>query len=40
MISNAVVDVSVSNGQAGDQFQFEGIGYFTLDYNSMLEKVG
>ena len=40
MISNAVVDVSVSKGQAGDRFQFERIGYFTPDYDSTPKKVG
>ena len=40
MISNAVVDVSVSKGQAGDRFQFKRIGYFTPDYDSTPDKVG
>ncbi|XP_062522987.1 glutamine--tRNA ligase-like [Corticium candelabrum] len=39
VISNAVVDVSVSKCQAGDRFQFERIGYFTPHYDSTPEKL-
>lgn len=39
VISSALVDVSASNAQVGDRFQFERIGYFTPDYDSTPENL-
>jgi glutaminyl-tRNA synthetase len=34
LVSNAVVEPSVSEGEVGDYFQFERVGYFSIDQDS------
>ena len=34
VVSNAVVEPAVANGAPGDYFQFERVGYFTIDQDS------
>ena len=33
-VSNAIVEPAVANGEPGDYFQFERVGYFTIDQDS------
>lgn len=39
VISDALVDTSVRGAKVLDKFQFERVGYFSLDPDSTAEKV-
>lgn len=39
IISNAYVDTSVKGAKTLDKFQFERVGYFSVDPDSTKEKV-
>lgn len=39
VISSALVDTSVKGAKVLDKFQFERVGYFSLDPDSTAEKV-
>lgn len=39
IISNALVDTSVKGAKVMDRFQFERVGYFTVDSDSTNDKV-
>lgn len=39
IINNAMVDVSVKNAKVFDKFQFERVGYFSLDPDSDEDRV-
>lgn len=39
MISSALVDTSVKGAKVFDKFQFERVGYFSVDSDSTADKV-
>lgn len=39
MISSALVDTSVKRAKVFDKFQFERVGYFSVDSDSTADKV-